>query len=79
MKIRVKLYATLRRFLPKAGIGEVTEIEVPEEATIQTVISHLHIPPEESKVIFVNGSHQTLNFPLHANDLVVIFPAMGGG
>ncbi|MFX0064951.1 MAG: MoaD/ThiS family protein [Candidatus Hermodarchaeota archaeon] len=77
--IRVKLYATLRRHLPNTELGEEVAIEVPERVTIEEVITQLGIDLEEAKIILVNGIRKTLNDILEENDLLVIFPPVGGG
>ncbi|MFX1534520.1 MAG: MoaD/ThiS family protein [Promethearchaeota archaeon] len=77
--IRVKLYATLRKYLPNTELGEEVPIEVPARATIEDVIDQLGIDLEEAKIILVNGIRKTLNDSLEENDLLVIFPPVGGG
>lgn len=80
MKVRVKLYATLREHAPKgSGIGEEFIIEV-DDGTISGVLSALGISDELAKIIMVNGVRVlNTNTKLSENDLVVIFPPVGGG
>ena len=80
MKVMVKLYATLRRFAPEGNeIGAAFEVEY-QGATISELIQHLRFTSEQSKIIMVNGQRVIdLNFILDENDLVVIFPPVGGG
>ncbi len=79
MKIQLKLYASLRRFLPDVDIGEPTEVEVPDQVTIANIISRFKIPLEECHIILVNGNRTTAETILQPDDVVVIFPPMGGG
>ncbi len=75
----MKLYATLSKYLPDTEFGEEEIIQVSEGKTIENVLEQLHIPKEDAKIIFVNRLHQTLDYELQNNDLLVIFPPVGGG
>jgi molybdopterin converting factor small subunit len=79
MIIHLKLYATLRKYLPGVPLGESVPFEIPDEGRVEDILNKLHISTENAKVVFVNGIHQDLKDPLHAEDLVVIFPPIGGG
>lgn len=79
MTIQVKLYATLRKHLPDVPLGEKTQIEVPKDATIKDVLKILNVPEKDAKIILVNGNRKKKTDPIQENDLVVIFPPIGGG
>ena len=79
MRVRVKLFATLSRFSPGGLPGTPLEVELPQEACVQTLLDYLKIPPEETKVAFVNGITQLPEWKLAAWDEVGIFPPIGGG
>ncbi len=80
MRIMVKLYATLRRFAPDGTeIGEAFEVQH-ESTTISELIQQLGFTMEQAKIVMVNGQRVVdMNSKLAENDLVVIFPAVGGG
>ncbi|MHA1137124.1 MAG: MoaD/ThiS family protein [Candidatus Thorarchaeota archaeon] len=80
MKVKVKLYATLRRFAPDGtDIGDAFEVKYPG-TTLQELVQHLGFSSEQVKIIMVNGQRVTdKNEKLAENDLVVIFPPIGGG
>ena len=80
MKIMVKLYATLRRFGPEGiGIGEAFTVDS-QATTIGELFQQLGFSREQAKIIMVNGQRVTdLNVKLAENDLVVLFPPVGGG
>jgi molybdopterin converting factor small subunit len=80
MQINVKLYATLRRFGPEGiGIGEAFTVHS-QGTTIGELIQQLGISRDEAKIIMVNGNRVIeMNEKLAENDLVVIFPPVGGG
>lgn len=74
MKIQVACFATLSGYAPSGGI-----LEIHEGATPQDVISMLSIPPQEVRIIFVNGQNSGKDIILKENDRLGIFPAIGGG
>ena len=80
MPIDVKLYATFRKFAPPGtGLGESFKL-VLENITILDVIDFLKIPKEKGAIVMVNGIRITdFNHVLLENDLLVIFPVLGGG
>jgi molybdopterin converting factor small subunit len=79
MKIRVKLFATLSRFSPGGLPGTPFDVELKEGATLQDLVNQLGIPAAETKVTFVNGIVQTLDYVLKPDDDTGIFPPIGGG
>ena len=80
MKVMVKLYATLHRFAPEGNeLGAAFEVEY-QGTTIGELIQHLGFTTEQSKIVMVDGQRVIdLNFILNDNNLVVIFPPVGGG
>ena len=80
MPINVKLYATFRKFAPPGTeLGESFKIDI-ENKTISDVIDLLKIPKEKGVIVMVNGIRITnLNHLMRDNDLIVIFPVLGGG
>lgn len=79
MHITVKLFASLARFAPGGLPGTPFEISLPASAIVQDVVDQLGIPPEETKVTFVNGLIRELDWILKQGDEVGIFPPIGGG
>ena len=80
MAIDVKLYATFRKFAPPGiGLGESFKLDL-ENKSILDVIEFLKIPIEKGAIVMVNGIRITnFNHVLIENDLLVIFPVLGGG
>ncbi len=80
MEIRVKLYATLRRFAPEGTeIGESFPKEF-DGTTIADLVDSFGIKKKLAKIIMVNGIRVTsLEHTLNNGDEVVIFPPVGGG
>lgn len=79
MQVTVKLFATLRRFAPDGLAGAPLKVDLPEEATLLDLINRLGIPPEETRITFVNGIIQEVDCKLKDSDEVGIFPPVGGG
>jgi molybdopterin converting factor small subunit len=85
MIVRVKLFASLRRFAAngKPGVPHIPgagfEVDLRDGATLRELIAVLEIPAEEARVAFVNGITHDLNWELKPEDEVGLFPPVGGG
>ncbi|MCX8116687.1 MAG: MoaD/ThiS family protein [Desulfobacterota bacterium] len=79
MEIEVKLFATLRDYLPKGSGRFSCRLEIDGQTTVQDVLDRLKIPEEIPKIILVNGVHGKKGQLLKAGDVVSIFPPVAGG
>ena len=79
MKVKVKLFATLRDHYPDLGIGEAMEVELPDGADVAKLVERLRLPSDQVKIVFVNGIVRQPSHPLADGDEVGIFPPVGGG
>jgi len=79
MHINVKVFATLRRYLPEERAKGGFDLEVPDGASLGDVMRLLGLPAEEVKVTFVNGRTEALSYMLREDDEVGIFPPLAGG
>lgn len=77
--VQVKLFATLRRRFPELGIGEAMSVELPDDATVEYLVTEMNLPDEQVKVVFVNGIIRKDGYPLSSGDEIGIFPPVGGG
>lgn len=75
MNIEIKCFATLAAYAPSGGVVP----DVPEGADVASIMALLRVPPDEVKIIFVNGTHAEPDAVLHDGDRVGLFPAVGGG
>lgn len=73
--INLKLFTTLRRFLPPAP----DQYPVAAGTAIRELIAELGLPQEEAKLIFIDGIKGTLDSVLQGGERVGIFPPVGGG
>lgn len=74
MKITVKLFAYFRdnRF-------KIEEREIGEGTTVGDIVDALDIDREEVGVLMINSRHTTFETPPVKNDILAIFPVVGGG
>lgn len=79
MKVEVRLFATLAKFLPPNGRDGAVELEIPEGSTVAEITRLLGIPADLARVVLVNGRDIGPEAPLGARDVVTIFPPLAGG
>jgi molybdopterin converting factor small subunit len=74
IKITVKLFATLRE-----NRGKILNLDFEENVTPQKIIEYLQIDNKDVAILLVNGRDGSLNQNLQENDIISIFPPVGGG
>jgi molybdopterin converting factor small subunit len=79
IRVKLKLYATLRKYKPELGHGEAAPLELRDGATLRDLLAAIGIPAAETKQCFVNAVGQELDFILHDGDEVGVFPPIAGG
>lgn len=79
MQVSVRLFAMLSRYAQGNSAGTEFEVELAGGSTVQDLLQQLEIPPEKTKVVFVNGIIQTMDCKLDPEDQVGIFPPIAGG
>ena len=79
MEIEVKLFATLRDYLPKGSGRFSCKMEVDGYTRVQDVLLKLKIPEEMPKIILVNGIHGKNDQILKDGDILSVFPPVAGG
>lgn len=74
MRITVKLFAFFRdnRF-------KVEQREIGEGTTVGDIVDSLHIDREEVGVLMINSRHTEFSVEPTDNDVLAIFPVIGGG
>ena len=74
MKITVKLFAYFRenRF-------KVEDREIGKDTTIGDIVDDLHIDRKEVGVLMLNSRHSEFSIKPSPNDVLAIFPVIGGG
>jgi len=79
MEVTVKLFATLRDYLPKNSDGKSCKVKIDENTTIKQIITQLMLPEEIPKIILVNGLNGSIDQTLKDGDVLSIFPPVAGG
>jgi sulfur-carrier protein len=74
MKVKVKLFASLRTFGPDEQV-----VELPDRTTINDVIRSLKIPGSIRLLRIVNGEHRPADHILTDGDDLALFPPIAGG
>ena len=80
MRVQVKLYATLREYAPpNTEIGASFMVEF-DGSTLGELVQRLGFEMDRAKIVMINGSRVfEMKINLNEDDLVVIFPPIGGG
>jgi len=79
MRVEIRLFATLSKYLPHKDRGNSCSVEVNEKITVGKLFEQLKIPSDEVKTIFLNGVHATGHEILNEGDRIGVFPPIGGG
>lgn len=82
MTVTVRLFADLVAYMPPEAVGKRAKVEVPDGATVLTLIDRLGIPFEISEGIIgiaINDEVSHHEALLKHGDVVSLFPALAGG
>lgn len=83
MKVTVKLYALLSRYLPRDAVDQTVSVEVAAGASPHSVLAAFNVPPGECHLLLVNGCFvspgQRDEYVLAENDAVAVWPPIAGG
>jgi molybdopterin converting factor small subunit len=80
MKVQVKLYASLGKYMPQDVVKRGLDyLEVGEGTTIKALLENIKVPLETVKLIFVNGVHAKYDEVLKDGDRLGVFPPVAGG
>jgi len=80
MKVELKFYASLSRYMPQAMLERGQNyLEVGEGTTVKALLENLEVPLETVKLIFLNGIHAKDTEVLKDGDRLGVFPPVAGG
>ncbi len=79
MNIEVRVFATLRRYIPGIGVGEPIRFDLPEGTTLEDLRVQLGLPLEEIKIVMRNGVQAELSEKVADGDRIAYAPAVAGG
>jgi molybdopterin converting factor small subunit len=74
MKLEIKLFASLQKFMPN-----VQKVELNDNCTVLELLEKIGINSSEVAITLVNGRHVQLDQTLHDGETVAIFPPIAGG
>lgn len=72
--IEVRLFATFRQ-----GREKILFLEPGDFKDAKSIIDYLDIPVEEVAILLINGRHSKPHAPVNDEDVVALFPPVGGG
>ena len=72
--IEVRLFAGLRQ-----GRQKIYQMEAQSVSGVQDIMDVLNIDRKEVNILLINGFHQKPETPVKDEDIISLFPAVGGG
>ena len=83
MRITLKLYATLGRYLPDDAEKNIAHLDLPDGISVAAVVERFRLPPELVHLVLVNGvfvaPEQRAETRLTDGDVLAIWPPVAGG
>jgi molybdopterin converting factor small subunit len=79
IRVKVKLFGTLRRFYPNYNSEKGIDLEIEEGSTMEALIKTLQLPQNEARVLLINGVSKKVTDPIQEGNCINIFAPMGGG
>jgi molybdopterin converting factor small subunit len=80
--VQVRLFGQFRDHLPQGSAGGRASVDLPEGATVFTLVERLGLPYEAEEgvlAVAVNDEVTHLQAPLNEGDVVSMFPPLAGG
>ena len=79
MKIRVRLYGTLRRNSPAGEQSDGIEVEIPEGGTVRDLMDLLGISESRGAAVVMAGRVLAADDQVQSGARVDVFQSIGGG
>ena len=79
MRVEVRLFATLARYLPQPSQTDSTSLDIADGSTVGDVAAALGIPADLSRITLVNDTEGDDSCRLYSGDVVTLFPPLAGG
>ena len=83
MRVTVKLFASLARYLPQGSAGNEAQMDIEDHLTLAALLARLRVPGEHCHLVLVNGIYvgprDRPEVTLHANDEIAVWPQVAGG
>ncbi len=79
MKVYIKLYAGLAKYMLDKKKDNLWIINIEPKTTVYSLIKRLNLPEEKIKIIFLNNRHANGDEILKDKDRLGFFPLVAGG
>jgi molybdopterin converting factor small subunit len=79
VRVEVRLFATLARYLPNDQDAGIAFLDIPDGSTVADVACALGIPGDLSRIVLVNDCDAGEERRLAEGDVVTLFPPLAGG
>lgn len=83
MKVTVKLFASLGKYLPSGAANNEAAVEATEDSTVAGLLASLGVPEEHCHLVLVNGHYvepsERANRGLQDGDSLAVWPPVAGG
>jgi molybdopterin converting factor small subunit len=79
IKVKAKLFGTLRKYAPAYDSEKGLEVVLTEGQTVQSLLAVLGIPEDEARLFFIGGAFKKITDMLHDGDEISLFLPMAGG
>jgi molybdopterin converting factor small subunit len=77
--VEVRVFATLRQFMPNLDIGEALKVDVKSGTTLGELRDQLGLPESQVKVIMRNNLQAFPEEQISHGDRIAYIPAVAGG
>ena len=78
MRVYVKLFASLRKYMP-AGGADALSVELPDGAAVRDALAKLGIPAEHARMVVSQNQQLELSSALREGQEINVFPPLAGG
>lgn len=84
MRLKLKLYAGLEKYLPCGSENNTTQIDISENSSVNAVLKQCNLPEDMVHLILLNGIYinpeqrDTINLFVDGDTLAVWPPVAGG-
>ena len=79
MTVRIKLLASLRKYLPKGHSGDTLTVELADGAAVCGAIAALGIRAEPARMVVSQNEQLAVSAPLRDGQEINLFPPLAGG
>ena len=79
MTVRVKLFATLRKYLPSGHPTDTLMVDLPDGAAVSDAIAAIGIPVEHAPMVVSQNEQLDVSARLQDGQEINVFPPLAGG